>query len=307
MTRVLVTGAQGFIGRHALTALVARGFEVHAVTRRDPPAVRDGCAWHVADLFDSTAIASLMRHVKPTHLLHFAWYAVPGRYWTASENFVWVQASLELMRRFQEVGGRRAVMAGTCAEYDWDFGYCSEGITPTRATTPYGACKLALQTMLDAFRTQMGVSTAWGRIFFLYGPHEHPSRLVSSVTQALLRGDPVPCSHGAQLRDFLYVQDVADAFVALLESEVTGPVNVASGQPVAIKDVVYKIADMVGRRDLIRLGALPTPPCDPPLLCADVRRLGAEVGWAPAYGLEAGLAQTMRWWQERVTTLGAAG
>jgi nucleoside-diphosphate-sugar epimerase len=150
--------------------------------------------------------------------------------------------------------------------------------------------------MLFAFANQASLSAAWGRIFFLYGPHEHPSRLVASVIRALLRGEPAPCSHGNQIRDWLYVQDVADAFVALLNSDVTEPVNIASGQPVSIRDVVYRIAGHLGREDLIRLGAVPTLANEPPFLLADIRRLREQVGWRPKFTLETGLAQTIEWW-----------
>src|SRR2546423_13493112 len=168
MKRVLVTGATGFIGRHVLGPLVERGFDVHAVTHRAPLSARSGCRWHVSDLLDTAQIVPLIKAVQPTHLLHLAWYSVPGQYWTALENFAWVQASLELLRRFHEAGGVRVVMAGTCAEYDWAYGYCSERTTPTQPHTLYGTCKLALQAMLDTYARQSGLSSAWGRIFFLY-------------------------------------------------------------------------------------------------------------------------------------------
>jgi nucleoside-diphosphate-sugar epimerase len=242
MKRVLLTGATGFIGRYCLPSLLASGYEVHAVSSRVQQAPQSETHWHQADLLNSEQVLGLMVRVQPTHLLHFAWSVVPGKFYTSLENYRWVQASLNLLQAFGLQRGRRVVMVGTCAEYDWKYGYLSEQITPLSPATLYGACKHALQVMFDAFTRQTGLSGAWGRIFFLYGPYEHPARLVSSVIRSILQGEPARCSHGNQIRDYLYVQDVADAFVALLESDIMGPVNVASGCPVALKDIIHKIA-----------------------------------------------------------------
>lgn len=306
MNRALVTGATGFIGRHAAASLLRRGYEVHAVSSNPPDDARDDgdkredVRWHRADLLDTGDVSRLMRAVEPTHLLHFAWYAVPGKYWTSLENFRWVRASLDLLQAFEGSGGKRAVFAGTCAEYDWNYELCSEQTTPLAPATLYGTCKHALRLMLDAYGRQTGLSTAWGRIFFLYGTHEHPDRLVASVARALLKGEAALCSHGRQVRDFLYVEDVADAFVALLASEVGGAVNIASGRPVALKTVVEAIARQLEREDLLQLGARPAPANEPPVLTADVARLGGEVGWRPHYSLDAGLEKTIAWWRAQL-------
>jgi nucleoside-diphosphate-sugar epimerase len=302
MKKVLLTGASGFIGRHTIPSILKRGYEVHAAFYTAHPLSMHNKSlfWHQCNLMNTDQQRSLLAEVKPTHLLHFAWYMTPEKYWTSPENLRWVQTSLDLLINFVEVGGKRAVLAGTCAEYDWSYGYCSEKVTPLRPATLYGTCKHSLQEILKHFSQQTGLSSAWGRIFFLYGPHEHPDRLVPSVIRSLLQGKPAHCSHGNQIRDYLYVQDAADAFVALLESNVSSCVNIASGYPIVIRDLVYKTADQFRRRDLIQLDALPAPENEPPLLVADVSRLTNEVGWFPKYNLEQGLEETISWWKEQL-------
>lgn len=302
MKRLLITGATGFIGRHCLPLLTTDGYEVHAVAQTSSLADFDAnqVNWHRVDLLDQFQVQGLVAHVHPTHLLHFAWYTTPGKYWTSPENVRWVQASLALLQAFAENGGQRVVMSGTCAEYDWKYGYCSEQTTPLVPATLYGICKHSVQMIMRTYAEQRGLSSAWGRIFFLYGPYEHPDRLVASVIQSLLKKETARCSHGNQIRDFLHVHDVAAAFVALLSSHVTGAVNVASGQLVSLKDVIFRIADQLYSRDLVQLGDIPTSLTDPPLLVANTRRLNEEVGWRPTYDLDKGLSQTIEWWRKRI-------
>jgi nucleoside-diphosphate-sugar epimerase len=293
--RVLVTGATGFIGRHTVDALLAAGHDVHAVTSRGGGSSADA-TWYRADLLEPGAAAALVATVHPTHLLHLAWYAEPGKFWTSLENYRWLEASIALVRAFAERGGQRIVLAGTCAEYDWRHGFCSEHITPRRSATPYAACKNALFDTLSSLAERASFSAAWGRVFLLYGPHEAEARLVPSVITALLRDERARCTHGNQIRDFLHVADVASAFAALVTSDVRGAVNIASGIPVTIRDVVLAAAYQLGAPDRVEFGALAAPANEPPLVVGDARRIRNEVGWAPKYDLSSGIEETIGWW-----------
>jgi nucleoside-diphosphate-sugar epimerase len=296
LNRVLVTGASGFVGRNALTPLLEQGFDVHAVART-PLDVAD-VAWHAADLLEPTSLDALVDEVRPSHLLHLAWYAVHRDYWTSPENERWVSASTQLLRRFGAAGGTRAVIAGTCAEYDWSYGICIERETPLAPASAYGVAKDTLRRGAEALATEGGFSLAWGRIFFLYGPHEQPERLVPSVTRALLAGDPAPPTHRDLVRDFLHVHDAGAAFAALLGSSVEGPVNVGSGTGTRIRDVVHAVAHAAARPELVRDGPAPSSPPGAPSVVADIRRLEREVGWRPSLSLAAGIEQTVGWWRD---------
>jgi nucleoside-diphosphate-sugar epimerase len=298
MKTVLLTGASGFIGRHCLAPLISAGYEVHAVYFRNAPIETPEVYWHHGDLLDPGEAERLMRHVHPTHWLHLAWNVTPGDYWGSEQNLRWLQVSVELLRQFSQNGGRRVVMAGTCAEYDWREAICKENTTPLSPSTLYGACKHSLNVASSAFARQKGISLAWGRIFFLFGPHERTNRLAPSVIRALLAGQVANCSHGQQLRDFLFVADVAEAFAALLDSDVCGPVNIASGQAVAVKDIVLVIAHKLDRANLVRLGTVPVSEDEPPSVVADVTRLSEEVGWFPPHTLSEGLDRAIAWWKE---------
>jgi nucleoside-diphosphate-sugar epimerase len=284
--RVLVTGAGGFIGRGSLAPLNAAGFDVHAVLSSGGGGAPGGAgaavcpggvSVHRADLLNARETDALIAAVRPTHLLHFAWIATPGEYWQSADNYRWLAASTRLLKVFQRGGGTRAVMAGSCAEYDWS--------------------RASVSRVLAEFGRALKVSTAWGRIFFQFGPGEDPRRLVSSVIIDLLSGREAACTAGTQIRSFLHVDDVGAAFAALLEAEVEGAVNVGSADRIAIADLLGRIAERIGRRELLKLGARAMPPSEPPLLVPEIGRLRAEVGFEPKWTLDAGLDDTIRWWQ----------
>jgi len=301
MKKVLITGASGFIGRHCLGPLVERGFEVHAVSSREQSNYsRERVHWHTADLHNAEHVLRLMAEVRPNHLLHLAWDVTPGFYWSSMENLRWVRTSLGLLQAFIDTGGERVVMAGSCAEYDWEYGFCKETLTPLHPGTLYGVCKNALHSMACAAAEGAQISCAWGRLFFLFGPGENPDRLIPSVLASLLRGEEVLCTHGEQVRDYIYVKDAADAFCALLDSDISGPVNIASGRPILLKDLIYKAAKAAGRPKLVRLSALTAAADDPPLLLAETRRLKDVIGWRENWSLEEGLEETLDWWKKKL-------
>jgi nucleoside-diphosphate-sugar epimerase len=297
MTRVLVTGGSGFVGLPVLRDLARADIEVHALsTRASPPQVH-GVRWHPIDLADEHAVEALVCELRPQRLVHLAWYVEHGRFWEASENLLWVERSLRLVRAFARAGGQRAVMLGTCAEYDWSDARAplEEARSPIAPATLYGVAKDSLRRLVAAYAEREGFELAWARLFFLYGPREAPGRLVSSVIRALLAGEPAPTTSGTQIRDFMHVHDVARAVVALLDSNVVGPVNVASGNPTPLADIVELIAREIGRPELVRRGALPDRPGEPPLLVGDVARLRDEVGFRAQLSLAEGIAETVAW------------
>ncbi len=296
--KVLVTGGSGFIGQYCLAQLNARGYEVHAVSSVPRPSTPE-VQWHHASLLDAGQTKTLLRGIKPSHLLHLAWYTKHGRYWTAPENSSWVQGSLALIREFTEAGGERLVTAGTCAEYDWSHGICLEDVTPLVPATLYGTYKHALQLMLRSWCKQTGLPGAWGRVFSLYGPGENPQRLVPSVITALLKREVATCGNSGLIRDYSHAEDVASAFVSLLESKLEGPVNIGSGESATLHDIVEKIAQKLDGGELIKF-RVPPPGLnsEPEVLLPDITRL-ISTGWKRKFDLDGGLDDTINWWREQ--------
>ncbi len=294
--KVLVTGAGGFVGAPTVRLLAQAGYDVHAVSRsgRVPPL--PGLTLHRADLLDPAERQRLIAAVRPSHLLHLAWFVEHGEFWTSLENVDWLAASLHLLRLFQSSGGRRWVGAGTYAEYDWSPGGILPEDGPIRPVSLYGSSKASLWMTADSFGQQTGMSMAWGRIFNAYGPGEPAGRLVPSVIRSLLAGQVAECTAGTQVRDFIHVDNIAAAFVRLLETSHTGAFNIGSGTGARVGEVSETIAGLIGRTDLLRLGAVPSRPGEPAFLVASPDRL-KSLGLQPPLSLTTGLEQTITWWQ----------
>ena len=297
-----MTGATGFIGRNALVPLLRAGYEVHATFQRESLAV-PGIKWHACDLLDQRSATDLVRSLEPTHLLHLAWYAEHGKFWSSPLNVDWTAASLHLLRAFEEIGGTRVVMAGTCAEYDWEESLYVENQTRLAPRSLYGVAKNSLRAIADCFCETRGISFGWGRIFMVYGPFEDPNRFVPSIIRKFLLGEVAHCHAGESRRDYLHSSDAANALVALLSSDVQGAVNIASGEGVRIKDVAEALALLTQSENLLEVSPSNYSQSNPAILVADTRRLRDEVRWVPEILLDTGLREIVEWWRAHAQAL----
>ncbi|AHB89369.1 UDP-glucose 4-epimerase [Thermosynechococcus sp. NK55a] len=287
--RVLLTGASGFIGRYALKALQRQGLEVVAIGRTRPQApVR----FIEANLLSITDFGPLMQQAQATHLLHLAWYAEHGKYWTSPLNLRWVEATTRLVEAFCAAAGQQVVVAGTCAEYDWAHGYCREDSTPLNPATLYGTAKDATRRLVMAVCAQHQVPCAWGRIFLPYGYGESARRLIPSLID-VFRGERAPFGvNAASYRDFLHVTDVVEGLVRLLTTGVSGAFNICSSEPVRVAEVVTTLASLLGADPEPVLALATEGPGEPSLLIGENLKLKA-LGWRPTLTLAQGLERTL--------------
>ena len=283
--KVLLTGASGFIGHHVLRALQKHAIEVVAVGRTRPqPSVQ----FVEADLLTVTDFGPLLQQAQATHLLHLAWYAEHGKYWTSPLNLRWLDATTRLVEGFCAVGGQQVVVAGTCAEYDWTHGYCREDGTPLNPATLYGTAKDATRRLVMAVCAQHKVPCAWGRIFLPYGQGESTSRLIPSLID-VFRGVRAPFGvNTTAYRDLLHASDVAHGFVRLLTSGASGAYNISSGDPVRLAEIVTTLASVLGADPDPVLALSTARPGEPPILVGENLKLNA-LGWQPELTLGLGL------------------
>jgi nucleoside-diphosphate-sugar epimerase len=309
MARVLVTGATGFVGWMLPSLLLGRGHDVHVLCRFPdritwPDEIRHACMIHVGDLCADGVASQIVQAARPTHIIHLAWYAQPGKFWSSYLNLDCVVASLKLFMAFANNGGQRFIGCGTCAEYDWSCEVLSEISTPLIPATLYGTAKASLFQLLTAAAQQGGPAFAWGRLFFPYGPRESVGRLLPDVIAGLLSGREVVVSEGQQVRDFIYVDDAARAFAALVDSTLIGPVNIASGIGISVRTIVETTAALVGRPELVRYGMRMAQPGEPTHMVADARLLREQLVCPAIVGLEDGLGRTVAWWRDYIAAKG---
>lgn len=301
--KVLLTGAAGFIGSHVARLLVRQGHHVTAIVRPDAD------RWRIADLGDSldlvhadlTNLAAIKPHLRAQRAdicIHLAWKGWSGKA-EADANLTSLGISLELLRSMSELGIQRFVAAGTCFEYHLAARRLSEA-SPLVPHDLYGICKKSLFEVADEFSQLTGVSVVTPRIFYSYGPFEDRRRLVPSIVRSLLSGEVAKVTPGAQVRDYLHVEDIASAIWAVALSDTTGAVNVASGEAVTIAQVATRLGEIVGRPDLIALGQLPYREGEPMHILSDASKLRRTLAFAPRYDLAGGLRQTVDWWREQV-------
>lgn len=297
MKKVLVTGGTGFVGRHTIPYLLKKGYEVHVLSRNKIKA--DNIHFHECDLFDEKLLEDTIRNIKPSRLLHLAWYVEHGKFYDAIENLFWVEASLRLIRLFAKHGGRRVAVTGTCAEYDLSHRPLSESTTLIKPTSKYGFAKSNLMQLLTHFSENLQLSLAWCRIFFLYGPFEHPSRLIPYIINQLLEGKEVKIKNSTSLRDFLHIEDAAHAVVTILDSNFEGPINVGSGNVYSIASIANEISKCLINELFIRNINDACSDQNSDSIQADVSFLKEAVGFNPFYTLPTGIRNTIDWWKSQ--------
>lgn len=268
MTRILLTGGTGFVGRQILKRLLAERCSVRMVLRGDAPAPEGVEVWRTEDLF--AASDADLRHACTgiSTVLHAAWYAEPGKYVESPRNLDCLSGTLRLGQAAVAAGVRRFVGVGTCFEYDLTAGYLRTS-TPLMPRTLYGAAKASAFLTLSRLMALEGRSFAWCRLFYLHGEGEDSRRLVPHIRARLAAGEPAELTSGRQIRDFLDVCEAGRKIADATLSGVEGPLNICSGIPVTVADLACRVADDYGRRDLLHFGARPDTAGDPPCIIGE--------------------------------------
>ncbi|MDP9708247.1 UNVERIFIED_ORG: dTDP-6-deoxy-L-talose 4-dehydrogenase (NAD+) [Pseudomonas fluorescens] len=279
--KVLVTGATGFVGRHLVAALLARGCTVRAVARdvqkaADMPWIKDvefvSADIHAADL----NVAALTKGVDA--LAHLAWPGLPN--YRALFHFEHnLMADYRFIKGAVEAGVKQVLVTGTCFEYGMQSGPLSEK-NDAQPANPYGLAKHTLHLFLQNLQQEYPFTLQWARLFYLHGEGQNPNSLLAALDRAIDAGDTTfNMSAGEQLRDFLAIETATAYLAAILRKrDFDGTINCASGQPVSVRALVEQRVRERGATIGLNLGHYPYPTHEPLAFWAVTERLQQLLG-----------------------------
>lgn len=288
--KIVLTGVTGFIGSAFLRLALDRGHQVAGLMRpgKSPPlaaAASQQLVWMTGTLSD--APWKVIQSFQPEVCVHTAWVTAPGSYLEAPENHQFVEWSRSFMRKICLAGAKRVVTLGTCIEYKIGPEPLSEERTPLAPMSTYARCKNALRLALEEDALRLGFVSSWTRVFYPYGPGEHPSKLCTTLLQTIRRNDRVILKTPNSTKDYIYIEDLAAALLTVVENDVCGCINLGTGVGVSVRQIARTIANLTGKPELVEEA---TAAGEDPYshVVADVTRL-RSLGWEPKYDLEAGL------------------
>lgn len=263
--KVAITGGTGFVGSHAIEALVKlRDVDIVAVGRsaRPPASLPPFVEWSCIDIAAAPEDA-FKRMGSPDALLHLAWGGLPN-YLSMHHFDVELIDQYRFLKRLVESGLSRLVVAGTCYEYGMRDGPLDEDMAAAPAN-PYAYAKAALLQQLRFLQASRPFELSWTRLFYMYGERQSPRSLWPLFQAAVARGDrSFAMSGGEQLRDYLPVEQVAARLAQIVEHDRgLGVVNICSGTPISVRTMVERWREQIGATIALELGVYPYPTYEP--------------------------------------------
>lgn len=292
--RALVTGGTGFIGRLLCRRLADLGAEVHVASRRRQQ-LGAGLTWVEMDTSDPGAVAGVFADVRPELVFHLAGLVTGSRELehvepTLRANLVGV---VNVLTAAQATRASRVVLAGSMEAP-------RPGGADTPPSSPYAASKWAADGYARMFHRLYGSPVVTLRVFMVYGPGtQDETKLVPYVIRSVLAGESPKLSSGSREVDWVYVDDVVEAFVAAaVAADVDGgEFDVGSGAAVTVRDVVERIIKLAGSRVVPAFGAIADRRFETATV-ADIGPTAAALGWRPRTGLDQGLKRTHDWFRD---------
>ena len=310
MSRVLVLGASGFLGSHLCDALIARGDEVVGVDDLSSSSGSNvshleghpSFSFFRGDISDGIPVSGHFDAV-----LNLASPASPPRYAAMPVHTLRTGSQgTENALRFSLERGARFLMASTSEVYgDPVVSPQTEtywgNVNPVGERSCYDEAKRYAEALCMAYRRQYGCNITIARIFNTYGPRldRNDGRVVSNFVCQALRGESLTVyGDGTQTRSFCYVDDEIDGLLRLLDSNLTGPVNIGNPHEFTMLELARQVLDLTGASSSLEFRPLPAD--DPVQRRPDITQAREKLGWEPRIQLAEGLERTIEWFRGRM-------
>jgi nucleoside-diphosphate-sugar epimerase len=275
--------------------LQQRGLSVLSVGRpagRDwPPSEADQ---HETDLCDPATLLPPDAPAEPFTLVHLAWNTARGPLLGAQTEHIHCLA--RLLDYWRPRGLVRVLLTGSGEEYGQRGGWLGEEDSPEGTLSPYGWGKAVAAQLSRAWAQTSGIPVVWLRPFLVYGPGQRGNMVIPYALRQALAGLPAEFSDGQQCRDFVYVDDVVEAFFQALSIVQTGwqAINLGTGNPVQVREVLETLANHFGVLHRFRFGVLERRPGEPDIQVADPRRAMEVLGWRARIGWREGIGRLVQ-------------
>jgi nucleoside-diphosphate-sugar epimerase len=315
-SRVLVTGAAGFIGSHLTRRLVAEGAEVHALSDEVSSVyptrlidLRGKITLHEGNIADRTAMEAIAKEVKPSIVFHLAAYTHVGKSWYRVDECIQsnIQGTVNLLLSLDNVGYDRFIYTGTSEIYgDIDVPFREDAVV--NPISPYAVSKYAGERFCRMYQQGLGWPIVLVRPFNAYGPAQSPDRIIPETIVRAIRKQELQLTMGTQTREFNYVEDIADGYVKLATTpDIEGELfNIGGGEEVTIRHLVEQIVDLLGHPIEPRFGALEHRPNEIWRMYCDSTKARERLGWKPQHDLRSGLAKTIEWYEGELSKNGSS-
>lgn len=295
--RILVTGGTGFIGSHLLIRLCEMGAHVHAVSRAQQPETNLNIQWYQGDLADLPTARSLMKAVKPQVIYHLASHVVGAR---GAEAIVPtfqcnLATTVNLLTAAQTIGCDRFILCGSLEEP-------SSNASEVVPSSPYAVTKWASSAYARMFHALYQFPAVILRVFMVYGPGQRDlNKLIPYVIGSLLKGNVPELTSGQRAIDWIYVDDVVEAFLAAALAENVGgkTIDIGSGKTETVRGLVRTLARLMENEEAPSFGTRPDRLLEQ-VRVADLHAAETFLRWAPQVSLDEGLKRTIDWYERKL-------
>lgn len=301
--KLLVVGCNGFIGHAVATLALSRGVEVTGLSLHPPAADKQQqqVTYINADISNSAALSEAIGDRKFDYVINCSGYIDHTAYSNGgrSQFDTHFHGLLNLVDCVNHPQLKGFVQIGSSDEY-------GDALSPQREDmrenpiSPYACAKVAASHFIQTLHRTEGFPGVVARLFLVYGPGQNMQRFIPQVISGCLKNNRFPVSKGEQVRDFCFIDDVAEALLKLLDhQQLYGQVcNIASGRPVSIASVIQTIRDHIGAGEP-EYGKVPYRTGENMSLYADIDKVTGETDWRPTTDLGQGIEATVRWYRNK--------